>query len=70
MPTPVVESALADELAEGTVVADESGGRACIFLAVSASWAEPPTGTAAISLRAPVAVTRASPWPCTIRVPA
>jgi exodeoxyribonuclease V alpha subunit len=33
VPVPVIEAALEDELREGSVVADESGGRACIFLA-------------------------------------
>jgi len=57
VPTAVIESALEDELREGTVVADQSGGRACIFLA----WLHTSERQIADALRA-LAVGRPS-WP-------
>ena len=57
VPTAVIEAALADELREGTVVADASGGRACVFLA----WLHTMERQIAESLRA-LAVGRPN-WP-------
>ena len=57
VPTAVIESALGDELGEGTVVADQSGGRACIFLA----WLHTCERQIAESLRA-LAIGRPA-WP-------